>query len=266
MRIALASDLHLEKPEFRASQVDPSNLPAADTVVLPGDVCGSPRQLRQVLAFIRDKTAAPIVLVLGNHEWYYHGFPADLDRYRKAAASQPNVHLLEKEDWHYQGFRFLGCTLWSDFAQGKHQFAAEQRISDFKVIVDSETKGLIQADRIRQDHREALHWLEKQFLSDEPTIVVSHHAPSFLSENPLHAHSPFSGAFCSNLEEQIDRWQPVLWLHGHLHDPVNYRIGGTRVVSNPWGYPGEKWTSLDFRLIEVISEKAYVPEVEKSIW
>ncbi len=251
MRIALASDLHWEQPDFHLSLIDPTNLALADVVVLAGDVCGSPMQLRQVLAFIRDKTAAPVVLVLGNHEWYYHSFPADLDQYRKAADSQPDVHLLEKENWHYRGVRFLGCTLWSDFAKGKHRFASEQQISDFKVILDSETKRPILADRLLQDHRTALSWLEGQFRSDEPTIVISHHAPSFLSESPLYAHSPFSGAFCSNLEEQIDRWQPVLWLHGHLHDKVDYRIGTTRVLSNPWGYPGEKWAALDFRLITV---------------
>lgn len=28
----------------------------------------------------------------------------------------------------------------------------------------------------------------------------------------------------------------VLWVHGHMHDSLDYRINGTRVVYNPRGY------------------------------
>jgi hypothetical protein len=31
----------------------------------------------------------------------------------------------------------------------------------------------------------------------------------------------------------------ALWIHGHSHHAVDYEIAGTRIVSNPKGYPGE---------------------------
>ena len=31
-----------------------------------------------------------------------------------------------------------------------------------------------------------------------------------------------------------------LWVHGHTHDEFDYKIGITRVVCNPRGYPKEK--------------------------
>jgi hypothetical protein len=36
------------------------------------------------------------------------------------------------------------------------------------------------------------------------------------------------------------------FLHGHMHDPVSYNIGTTRVVSNPRGYlPWESGNGFD---------------------
>ena len=33
----------------------------------------------------------------------------------------------------------------------------------------------------------------------------------------------------------IDRYQPELWIHGHMHDPVDEQLGRTRLVANPAG-------------------------------
>ena len=46
-----------------------------------------------------------------------------------------------------------------------------------------------------------------------------------------------NGAYASNLEEiMYNHPQIKLWVHGHIHDPVDYIINETRVVSNPRGY------------------------------
>jgi Icc-related predicted phosphoesterase len=51
----------------------------------------------------------------------------------------------------------------------------------------------------------------------------------------------------SDLERQIRRWQPQLWLHGHTHDSFDYRVGATRVVANPRGYaPGGQIENASF--------------------
>ena len=33
-----------------------------------------------------------------------------------------------------------------------------------------------------------------------------------------------------------DAYDVQLWLHGHVHDSFDYRVGGCRVVANPAGY------------------------------
>jgi hypothetical protein len=30
--------------------------------------------------------------------------------------------------------------------------------------------------------------------------------------------------------------RPALWVHGHTHDSLDYRIGDTRIICNPFGY------------------------------
>ena len=44
-------------------------------------------------------------------------------------------------------------------------------------------------------------------------------------------------AYASNLEALIEARGPALWVHGHIHTSSDYRIGATRVVCNPRGYP-----------------------------
>lgn len=45
-------------------------------------------------------------------------------------------------------------------------------------------------------------------------------------------------AYASNLEALIEARGPALWVHGHIHTSSDFRIGATRIVCNPRGYPG----------------------------
>jgi Icc-related predicted phosphoesterase len=55
-----------------------------------------------------------------------------------------------------------------------------------------------------------------------------------------YADSDANCAFVSNLEDLILATHPVLWVHGHVHDPFDYMVGETRVLANPRGYPNEQ--------------------------
>ena len=46
----------------------------------------------------------------------------------------------------------------------------------------------------------------------------------------------------------IERYQPELWIHGHMHDPVDERLGRTRLLANPAGYRYEAKRGFDPRL------------------
>jgi len=58
-----------------------------------------------------------------------------------------------------------------------------------------------------------------------------------------------SAAFASNMEDLIFETGPDLWVHGHIHDSSDYRIGKTRVICNPRGYAHEPNPDFDADLV-----------------
>jgi Predicted phosphoesterases, related to the Icc protein len=50
-----------------------------------------------------------------------------------------------------------------------------------------------------------------------------------------------AGAFASDLSDVLWRYQPELWVHGHVHSAADYRVGNTRVLCNPRGYRRPDW-------------------------
>lgn len=234
MKIALLSDLHLS--------VHPLELPAtdADVVVLAGDL------LRPLgaMAWAR-QFGQPVLFVAGNHEFYGGDLVTTMHELREHAKGS-TVRVLEHDEWHHAGVRFLGCTLWSDYrfyadAPGRQQGlqqAAEQ-VRDFsriRLAPDFDECFTPAASRLLFE--KSVDWLECKFAERHsgPTVVVTHFAPSRYSVHPRFSGSVLNACFVSDLEQHILRWQPRLWLHGHTHDSFDYRIGTTRVVANPRGY------------------------------
>ena len=76
-------------------------------------------------------------------------------------------------------------------------------------------------------------------------VVVTHHAPSPKSIRPWFKGDPFNCAFASDLDRVVERYQPGLWIHGHMHDPVDEWLGRTRLVANPAGYTHENKRGFD---------------------
>ncbi len=234
MKIALLSDLHLSVQAMDAPATD------ADVVVLAGDLqrpAGAiewARQYRQ-----------PTLFVAGNHEFYGSDLVTTM-RELRVHAQGTGVRVLDHDVWQHDGVRFLGCTLWSDYRlfdspaqreQGLEQASAMVRdFSRIRNAPDFEEKFTPAMSQYLFDR--SVTWFEQQFAiaHDGPTVVITHFAPSRGSIATKFAGSPLNACFVSDLEPQIRRWQPALWLHGHVHDSFDYRIGNTRIVANPRGY------------------------------
>jgi predicted phosphodiesterase len=234
MRIQLASDLHLE---LLASQWPQERLiaaaPGADVLVLAGDI---DRGLRAIERFAR--WPVPVLYLAGNHEFYdsqWEQLRADLQR----AAEGTAVHFLDNHAVTLGGVRFLGSTLWTDYLlagipQAEAMAAAEGFLLDHRRI--QTRSGLFSAAQALAEHLHSRAWLARELSRDgtTPTVVITHHGPHPASIHPRFAGSPVNGAFVSDLAELVA--QADLWLHGHVHDSFDYRVGRCRVVTNPRGY------------------------------
>jgi predicted phosphodiesterase len=245
MRLHILGDLHLEFAPIELPRVE------ADVIILSGDIHLGRAGLQWAKAQF-PKT--PVIYVLGNHEFYRHSLP-DLTETLKRETKGSHIHVLENDAVEINGFTFLGCTLWTDFrlwddAEGAMR-AAEQMMSDYAIVQFGPENRVLRASDTARLHGESVDWLKKKLTQSNPekTVVVTHHAPSLLSEPQFHLTSPLSGAFASSLDYLVEPSRVPLWIHGHTHFNVDYKLGATRILTNQRGYPQERTNGFDPGLV-----------------
>jgi len=239
MRLHVVSDLHAGFGAFDPPGTD------ADVLVLAGDVDVGVRGIELAKTWARGR---PVLYVAGNHEFYGQAIPRHLRKMEEAAAGSP-VRFLENREVALGGVRFLGCTLWTDFelfGERAVSAAAQGVMNDFRQIrVEPQFRRLSPND-VMAMHHHSLRWLGERLDAPfaGPTVIVTHAAPSLRSVRPVHRRDPVTAAFASDLEWMLDG-RAGLWIHGHTHFCCDYELGGTRVVANQRGYPGEDTGGFD---------------------
>jgi len=234
MRLAVLSDLHLSVADMPVPALD------CDLVILAGDIARPQQAIEWARQFPQ-----PVIYVPGNHEYYGGSLAGTQDALLRLSADS-RIHVLDQSELRLDGVRFLGCTLWTDFRMEPDQKRREELmaqaslfIRDFsRIKLSDESEQLFTPAASCQLFDQSVAWLENRFAEpfSGPTVVISHHAPSPASIHPKYAGSPVNLAFVSDLDAQLSRWQPSLWVHGHVHDSFDYRIHDTRVLCNPRGY------------------------------
>jgi Icc-related predicted phosphoesterase len=242
MKLQIFSDLHVDVHMPRPIAVPPD----VDAVVVAGDTCQGAEN-----AFVRLRMIVPmqipIVMVMGNHEFYRRSVKEELAQAREVAPLYA-VHLLENDAIIVDGVRFAGATLWTDYALfgegnvGRAMLAASGGLNDHRRIAWTKQPWR----RFRPQEALLLHRLSRSFIENtlaEPfagaTVVVTHHAPHPGSLHPRHGDELLSAAYVSDLSPAIKAGRPDLWVHGHVHSSFDYRLGPTRFICNPHGYGAE---------------------------
>ena len=239
MKLQNYSDLHLEFGDFRAPDLN------VDVVILAGDIHVEALGVAWAKEMFKDK---PVLYVPGNHEYYSSKTPVQkIDAEMKAAAAGSNVHVLMDEVFVLGDIRFLGGTLWTDFRlYGDPVLAAEHARSimqDYKWshILDRNAQNGY-SRRMRPADTYAWHCDTKAFLKRElakpwsgKTVVVTHHAPCEQAIPAQFRGDSLSACFASDMESLMT---PAvnLWVFGHTHQCRDFKMHGTRLVSNQRGY------------------------------
>jgi predicted MPP superfamily phosphohydrolase len=243
MRINYISDLHLE--------FAPLELPGGDVLILAGDAAEAIhmdaskiyKYRRNVVPFFYRQLEKyeKVVYVPGNHEYYNGNIQTTLGHIQDFL-SCTDVTLLNNDSLWIEGVQFLGSTLWTDIPEPS-QYIVEKSMNDFRLIKNGE-KRLTPADTVGL-HKQALEYLHSK-IQDQPTVVITHHAPSFMSITEKYKGSLINVAYATNLENFIlDHPTISHWVHGHVHSPHDYMIGSTRILANPRGYVGYEKTDFD---------------------
>jgi Icc-related predicted phosphoesterase len=233
MRLHVLSDLHTEFATFTPPRTD------ADVVIIAGDVHVG----RNGRSWIRSNfQTQPVIYVLGNHEFYRDALPK-LTQELERESDGSHIHVLENRCVELEGYVFLGCTLWTDFQLGNNfieaQSTAEEIMSDYHLIRVTPEYRKLRARDTAKLHAASVAWLKSNASRYDPvrTVIVTHHAPSPRSIPSCFDGNILNAAFASNLEPFIAQLGVALWIHGHTHHCVDYRLGETRVLSNQRGYP-----------------------------
>ena len=240
MKINYFSDIHLEF----GGLAPPAN--DADIVVAAGDIGPD----LQGLEWLK-KINKPVIYVAGNHEFYGCDHLTVLQRIQ-SNAQQSQVHFLENSSLVIQDVRFIGCTLWTDlFVEGDEKVVVlDQSLNDFKQITLGDQSFNPMA--YSMIHKYSKQWLEQELAKDfkGKTVVISHHAPTQWSWNRA-PNAIKKLAYCNDLKYLMHEYPIDVWFHGHIHNLANYRIAGTRILSNPRGYSGRKLVA-DFDLNRIV--------------
>lgn len=245
MRIHLLSDLHNEFDPFIPETLN------CDVVILAGDIDLKTRGVE----WAKQSFSGPVLYVPGNHEFYGGHLTHTLEKLR--AAQDDRVRVLDRDEVVLAGVRFLGAIMWTDFAATGNPhiaaFSAQNALNDFRQIRAENYRRIRPADLIALAVK-TKDWLRDRLSEpfDGPTVVITHHAPTLrsLQDNP-HAGTHLDAAFANRWEDLMCGDQVALWVHGHSHTAVDYEVAGTRVVSNPRGYPGEETGFCPDLVIEV---------------
>jgi Icc-related predicted phosphoesterase len=249
------SDLHLE--------FGYQPLPGGDVLILAGDICearslikeyhstriidAEPGTYRYVDFFEKECAKYQKVLyVMGNHEHYHGRFDKTYEELKGRLPA--NITLLENEIVEHNGIMFMGATLWTDCNKGDDLtvYHLKGSMNDYRVVQnyykDKNLYHKLIPEYTCGVHRRTKEWfrLMLSMHREKPFVVITHHAPSFKSVPPQFVHDKLmNGGYASDLSEDIlDNENIRYWIHGHMHDPVDYEIGATRVISNPRGYHG----------------------------
>jgi hypothetical protein len=233
VRIGIVSDLYIDK---LGSPPLPTEMP--DVMVLAGNIgCGT-----KGVEWAARTYTCPVIYVLGNYSYRNHDL-AGFDEELRATAWGSNLHLLQNETIFIRGMRFIGATLWTDFAlfgdAVSGMVAAENLCEDYKYIRNSEGKPVTPADTMAL-HRQSVDYLWRTATDpydDGHTVIVTHHAPSSRSIPAGYQDDRAAACFASNLDELVIEADAMLWVHAGVYGPVDYMLGNTRVVANPRGVP-----------------------------
>jgi len=234
MKLNILSDLHLSVDALTNPEND------ADVVILAGDIARPREAVAWASAF-----AKPVLYVPGNHEFYGGSIAGTVAELKRLCAGT-NVRVLDNDEVIVNGVRFLGTTLWTDFqlfGNDEEQALAMQKAQRFmrdfsRIRISDDSDSIFSPAHSAQLFSVHAAWLASKLAEPhaEPTVVITHHAPSRTSIHPRFAESLMNACFVSDAERLLDSDRVRLWIHGHTHDSFDYVVNGTRVVCNPRGY------------------------------
>lgn len=235
MKIQYCSDLHLEFPANKKYLKANPIKPEGEILLLAGDIIPF-QEIQKENDFFNflSNSFDHTYWIPGNHEYYRSDLTQRTGTFHEKIRN--NVSLLNNTAIEHNGVRLLFSTLWSKINPAL-EFVIQKSMADFRLIKSNEKK--ITVDEYDQLHEDCRAFLAKELSNetDENTIVVTHHRPTFFNYPEKYKYSELNTAFATELFDLIEPSNVDYWIFGHSHEVVpDFKIGKTTLTTNQLGY------------------------------
>jgi predicted phosphohydrolase len=235
MTIQYCSDLHLELSENKKWLKANPLVPAADILVLAGDIIPftAIEQCADFFSFLGDHFKSTYWLP-GNHEYYGGDITQRSGSFREAIRS--NVFLLNNQVEQIDDVTLIFSTLWSHISPAT-EWTIARSVSDYRAIIqDGELFRPLDSNYL---HLQCREFIERAVTAATTAIIVvaTHHVPTFMHYPKQYKGSVINEAFATELYDYIEQSPITAWIYGHHHsNSPEFLIGNTRMLTNQLGY------------------------------
>jgi predicted phosphodiesterase len=224
MKIRLLSDIHQEFYEDRTLY----ETKGEDVLVLAGDIHVGHEAVLNAIAKFMHGGQPNVVYVPGNHEYYRYSL-----EYFDAGIIRSFASVLNPGTVKIGDITFIGATGWTNFRKDRiAKMACATRISDFSRINGFSTDV---CDQLSTEHFKYIFDAYAQIPGKK--VIVTHFLPAIECVAPEYRGSDLLNYYFANdYGDRIADMKDTTWLFGHTHTPMDFMLGDTRMIANPYGY------------------------------
>lgn len=240
MKIQIISDLHLDTntvyPLIKKTD--------ADVIVLAGDTSNGFKKESAYAKKLFRIHHKEIIIVNGNHSFHNTNLYEEQKKWRNARI--PGVKYLDHTTgFIYKDVNFLGGTLWVDYTDKQDCWVYKTKNNNDFGSIKVSNVGLLTPDISSHQHLLLKDHISHNLSPNHKNVIITHHPPSYKSYSGDLENDAGGCHFATNLEDFIIASNITLWIHGHSHHSLDYGIGDTRIICNPYGNEKSKNTKIN---------------------
>lgn len=249
LKLRYLSDIHLEfmMNSSVTKLIDSLKPNTSDEIcVLAGDIGNPYTDPYMDLIHSLNNNFKKTFIITGNHEYYQNGKTIEetnnyLSNFFK---SFKNISFLNNSYENYEGYCFVGTTLWTKITNPDYSINDVNYIKKFNYLKCNQLNML------------AIDFLEDTVSKNNNCIIITHHVPSndlIDIKYKTRKMIPYNQWFYCDMDPFIEKYKTNIncWIYGHTHLPSNNNLHGIPFICNPLGYPNEN-TDIDTnKVIEI---------------
>jgi predicted phosphodiesterase len=274
MKIQYISDLHLEHHKNNNVFSRIKKLPNCENICVLGDIGYPHSQIYQDFMTYCSNNWKNVFWLLGNHEFYHKPKTdiktmSEIEEYVKQICPK-NVYFMNNsvvylnKETNEVGLsrtndiggrnpviKIIGCTLWCNI----NDFTA-QNLNDYYKIYAHHVVNDFGVDMFRKLKPEMTRMLfdsSRKFILDEiknendnvNCLIITHHGTHPLCQGH-YLGSPLESGYATYIPEIYESKNVIASLFGHTHSNVTLEVNGVKLLSNCYGYKGERQDIVKF--------------------